>query len=271
MNARNTFNCSYSSPNARAGLPQGRDAHAVEFTEFEIAIEKVGEANMPTLWTTLIGFLRERGVVRVGYHHLPPMGAPDAADLRIFSEGFSDDLIQRYLAERRAGNAPVAQYAQRHPEPVYWDEIGRLKPLTEAERAYTEWVGRHGLIHGCGLQVFGPNGRNGFFALAFQPGLDRLDASDMRWVQLACQSAHLRYCSLLLPTLASPPDLSAREAEVLGWVAKGKSNAVIGEILGISAHTVDAHLRKIYLKLGVFDRITASLRGLGFGLLHSSG
>ena len=55
---------------------------------------------------------------------------------------------------------------------------------------------------------------------------------------------------------------------MLAWIAQGKSNATVGEILGISAHTVDAHLRRIYLKLGVFDRVSAALRGLGFGLIQ---
>ena len=90
----------------------------------------------------------------------------------------------------------------------------------------------------------------------------------LRW---ACQVMHLRYCELLLPTLGELPSLSAREAEVLRWVARGKSNAAIGDILGISAHTVDAHLRRIYLKLGVFDRISAALRALGFGLIKIEG
>jgi DNA-binding NarL/FixJ family response regulator len=66
-------------------------------------------------------------------------------------------------------------------------------------------------------------------------------------------------------------DLTPREREVLGEIAQGKSNAAIGEILGISAHTVDAHLRRIYLKLGVVDRISAALRALGFGLISLEG
>ena len=79
----------------------------------------------------------------------------------------------------------------------------------------------------------------------------RLEAGVLREFQWVCQLAHLRYCAILIPTLGPEPRLSDREIEVLGWVARGKSNAVIGDILGISAHTVDAHMRRICLKLGV--------------------
>ena len=44
---------------------------------------------------------------------------------------------------------------------------------------------------------------------------------------------------------------------------------VIGDILGISGNTVDAHLRRIYLKLGVFYRLSAAVRGIGVGLIHA--
>ena len=32
---------------------------------------------------------------------------------------------------------------------------------------------------------------------------------------------------------------------------------------------MDAHLRRICLKLGVFDRISAAVRGIGVGLIHA--
>ena len=41
----------------------------------------------------------------------------------------------------------------------------------------------------------------------------------------------------------------------------------VAAALGLHLGTVHAHLRRIYLKLGVFDRISAALRGLGFGLI----
>jgi DNA-binding CsgD family transcriptional regulator len=56
--------------------------------------------------------------------------------------------------------------------------------------------------------------------------------------------------------------LSEREAEVLYWVAAGKSSPVIGTILGIRHDTVRAHLKKIFAKLGVENRLSAALRAL---------
>lgn len=52
--------------------------------------------------------------------------------------------------------------------------------------------------------------------------------------------------------------LSAREAEVLNWLAAGKTNRDIAQILGISPRTVNKHLERIYVKLGVETRAAAT-------------
>src|SRR6266481_6173168 len=56
--------------------------------------------------------------------------------------------------------------------------------------------------------------------------------------------------------------LSEREAEVLYWVAAGKSSPVISLILGIGHDTVRAHLKRIFTKLGVENRLSAALCAL---------
>ena len=56
--------------------------------------------------------------------------------------------------------------------------------------------------------------------------------------------------------------LSAREAEILLWVAQGKTNSEVGMILNISAATAKKHLEHIYDKLGVESRNAATLRAL---------
>ena len=56
--------------------------------------------------------------------------------------------------------------------------------------------------------------------------------------------------------------ISAREAEILLWIAQGKTNFETSIILDISAATVKKHLEHIYEKLGVEGRNAATLRAL---------
>ena len=61
------------------------------------------------------------------------------------------------------------------------------------------------------------------------------------------------------------PDLplTEREREVVHWLAGGKTDRDIGEILAISPRTVHKHLQRIYEKLGVETRTAAVMRVLG--------
>ncbi len=70
----------------------------------------------------------------------------------------------------------------------------------------------------------------------------------------------------LTPASLKALGLGQREAEVLYWVAKGKTNAEAATILDMSTRTVDKHLERIYNKLGVETRTAAishSLEALG--------
>jgi len=53
------------------------------------------------------------------------------------------------------------------------------------------------------------------------------------------------------------PALTPREAEVMAWVARGKTNRDIADILGMSPRTVNKHLEHIFEKLGVETRTAA--------------
>lgn len=61
------------------------------------------------------------------------------------------------------------------------------------------------------------------------------------------------------PLLKQRFQLTTREAEVLLWIGRGKSNRDIGEILGLSPRTVNKHLEQIYVKLGVENRASAAV------------
>ena len=61
-----------------------------------------------------------------------------------------------------------------------------------------------------------------------------------------------------LQALAQSFALTAREAEVLYWVTKGKINRDVADILGSSPATVKKHLERIHAKLGVETRTAAA-------------
>ena len=56
--------------------------------------------------------------------------------------------------------------------------------------------------------------------------------------------------------------LTVREAEVLLWVAQGKSNGDIGILLGMAEKTVKKHMGNIFDKLGLEGRNAATVRAL---------
>lgn len=61
------------------------------------------------------------------------------------------------------------------------------------------------------------------------------------------------------PTARAPEvPLTPRETEVLSWLAKGKTNRDIADILGMSPRTVNKHLEHIFEKLGVETRSAAT-------------
>jgi DNA-binding CsgD family transcriptional regulator len=68
---------------------------------------------------------------------------------------------------------------------------------------------------------------------------------------------------LLLHERRVEADLTKREREILAWVARGKTNPEIAELLWVAPGTVRKHLENVYAKLGVNTRTAAVTRFLG--------
>jgi DNA-binding NarL/FixJ family response regulator len=69
------------------------------------------------------------------------------------------------------------------------------------------------------------------------------------------------------PAAPGTSPLTEREAEILRLIAKGLSFADVGTALGISPHTIVAHVKKIYRKLSVHSRGEAVFEATQLGLL----
>lgn len=111
------------------------------------------------------------------------------------------------------------------------------------------------------LVAFNP--KNGSFALR-KPLINRRgDASlHMRLASNHDATAHVVILRLQGPACDIAKlcalGFGRRPAQVLYWLAQGKSNEEIGIILGIATQTVKGHLKPIFAKLGVENRTTAA-------------
>lgn len=215
------------------------------------------------LWTVLLDYFHANGIAMVSYHSVNQDGTPFA----IAADGFPEDWLCQYIEKDLVTIDPIPELAAKMSTPFYWHDIETLVDITPDRRKYLDAMQDAQLGDGLAFFVFGPAMQNAYVGLGF--GVDRIDLEQDEILKLQCvaQAGHLRVCALT-ENPSSYRELTEREREVLEWVAQGKSNSVIADIVGISPHTVDAHMRSIYRKLHVNDRTSAAVRGIGSGLVQ---
>lgn len=70
------------------------------------------------------------------------------------------------------------------------------------------------------------------------------------------------------PAVATGPDLSPRQQQVLELIAEGMTNKEIAQDLGITERTVKAYAAEVYTKLDVSNRAAAVAEGIKHGMLN---
>ncbi len=89
----------------------------------------------------------------------------------------------------------------------------------------------------------------------------------LTYIKLQSDGSHLvkfksQNLKLATQTLKLKLKITRREADVLFWVAQGKTDWEIAQILSISERTVNKHLEQIYRKLGVNNRTSATSQAM---------
>lgn len=154
---------------------------------------------------------------------------------------------------------------QLHLPIHFWNIISK-KPET-----YT-WVGRHDVTQTDSTEkeigffkrrvllipVYGPGGSSGCFGIEFESNFDRTSETTVRDCQTAFTYMHQKMSSLKIQNERQFYQLSKRETQIIKLVSLGNSNIQIAEITGLSRHTIDSYLRRIFTKLDVTDRTSAA-------------
>lgn len=164
---------------------------------------------------------------------------------------------------------PALLLASRSIAPVDWQRLRKVASFQTVFRAAHDFgIAEQGIT----IPVRGPYGDIGMFSVT-------RDCSDREWKLLKSsilgdlQTAavhlhdHVMQISALGRTLMHA-SLSAREVEVLQWVAAGKSQQDVADILSISNRTIEVHLRSCRTKLAALTTSQAVGRAIRLGLIY---
>ena len=172
-----------------------------------------------------------------------PAGALSPQDRAAFDRHFHEHPLVRFHAYL-GGRVP-----QRISDSVPFEQFRR-------SALYNDYYRRIRIDHAIALPIYVRDG----LLVSFVLNRMRRDFTDRERALLEVLRPHLARIYQRMNIMGG---LTARESEVLRWVAAGKSDAQIGAILRISARTVQKHLQNVYDKLGVETRTAAAMRASG--------
>ena len=181
---------------------------------------------------------------------------------------YRQDWKAHYMAHNLHHVDPTIHKSVLSIAPVDWNRFERDAKFHRVFRSAHDF----GITpQGVTVPIRGPYGDRGLLSVtAAMPEADwrKLNRQIVGELQLAAVHLHdaVMRTGLLLQPLARPL-LSAREREVLQWVAAGKSQQDVGDILSISARTVEVHLRSAREKLGALTTVQAVGRAVGLDII----
>jgi len=179
----------------------------------------------------------------------------------------SREYTDVFLGEGHYFHAPMVHWALENEGAGSWGvlaEMDRTKTLSAPERRVFDFNHTMGVVAGYSISFKSVSARSkGAIALTARPGLlqDQIDAV---WAEhgdditLMNNIAHLKI--LTLPYTAPNRGLTSRQREALEWVGDGKTTQDIAMLMGLTAATVEKHLRLAREALSVETTAQAVLK-----------
>lgn len=182
---------------------------------------------------------------------------------------YPDEWKEHYVAEGLQQYDPTLKSATRSVAPVDWRRLERDENYGRVFRDAHDY----GLPdQGVTVPIRGMFGEIGLLcACATMPAAEWNTLRREIIGNLLSNAVHLHDTVMnsdpLLKALRQP-NLSTREIEILQWVAAGKSQQDVGDILSISPRTVEVHLRSAREKLCTISTPQAVGRAVSLGIIQ---
>jgi DNA-binding CsgD family transcriptional regulator len=203
------------------------------------------------------------------WHCAPMPGSFQALDAMAFGLGtWGEVWYQEYFKRGFLWTDPIRRVVKFSNQPIRWADAEYLV-RTPQERIVLEAAREIGMVDGLTIPIHAAHGYVAAVSWTSDAplSLDQADADMMVLFSIYFHERVARIHGEALFAGNEPVRLSVRERDILSWVLEGKSNADIGDILGISVNTVKFHLKQVCTRLSVGTRVQAAVRALVTGAL----
>jgi LuxR family quorum-sensing system transcriptional regulator CciR len=194
-------------------------------------------------------------------HHVDLVGPPEDAIVLL---NYDPAWVDRSLSQGYHLDDPVHVASTRASFGFAWRDMGYYLQPSERHRRILDEARSFGLCEGFTVPIHVPGEYRGtcsFGARSVSLTWDRMAATQLVG-QLAFESARRLVRARRGEISCSIPLLTRRQLDLLPFVAGGKSNWAIGQIIGLSAATVRQHLGEAMHRYGVATRTQLVVRAL---------
>lgn len=220
--------------------------------------------SMASLRALLDGVVRELGFDYYALTHHVRFGHPSVGHVRL------SNYPLEWLAKIREDDSqvdPVLRAAERTSSGFRWDQLERLVPCTAKDRMRMEQANRHGLAQGFTVPNHVPGEAFGSCHFAIRPDrpFPELNVSAAQALgNFAFEAARRLLAERVIQSdeYVIPAPLSDRQRECLLFVARGKSDNVIAQLLDIRPRTVNEHIEAAKRRYSVASRAQLLVRAL---------
>lgn len=172
-----------------------------------------------------------------------------------------------YVREQSRLHDPVLRAAERSPSGFTWDKLSSLVAMSKLEEDYMRRAERYGIAKGYTVPNHVPGETFGSCHFVVRPDRD-FPKANVSAAQALGNFAFEAARRLIADREESseawvePAPLSERQRECLLFVAKGKSDSIIGQLLNIKPRTVNEHIEAAKRRYSVATRSQLLVRAL---------
>ncbi len=176
-----------------------------------------------------------------------------------------EEYSLRYVAKNYIEIDPIVTELRRTVRTFSWSDVQSNRPLSKAERWIVAEGSEFGLRDGLTIPIPSASGLLDVFSpCGLEPNLSERARQAL---DMICTFGHKALKLAVIEKMRNRPHqpLTAREREIMKWVAVGKTDDEIGMILSVSADTVHSHLKNAMRKLDAGRRTYAVVQAIRLG------